>query len=230
MEESAEQPTRTQILCFLKTTGGSEAKAIAKACGPTTVAVRRHLLNLRAAGLIQAKTERRPKGRPTSVYSLTELGNAEFPRDYEGLAYDLISSLRALDGEAKVSRVFQRRRKDMTARYLPRMKGKNLEQRVREMATILTECGYMADMSPTGRGSFVLTEHNCAVPLVAKCFPVTCEEELCLIRDLVGAGVTRVCHVLAGDHQCSYLIQRPHAKGLRRTGLGLSAETHAVHA
>ena len=230
MGELAEQSTRTEILRFLKANGGAEAKAIAKACGPTTMAVRRHLLNLRVAGLIQAKTEWRPKGRPTTVYSLTASGDAEFPRDYEGIACDVLSSLRALDGELKVYQVFQRRRKDMTARYLPRMKGKNLEQRVREMATILTECGYMADVSPTGRGSFVLTEHNCAVPLVAKCFPVTCEEELCLIRDLVGADVTRVCHVLAGDHQCSYLIQRPHAKGLLRTGLGLSAETHAVHA
>lgn len=207
MVESPEQSTRGQILGFLKTNTGSEAKAIAQACGLTTMAVRRHLLNLRVAGLIQGKTEWRPKGRPTTVYSLTELGDAEFPRDYEGLAYDLISSLRVLDGEAKVNLVFQRRRKDMTARYLPRMKGKNLEQRVREMATILTECGYMADMLPTGRDSFVLTEHNCAVPRVAKCFPITCEEELCLIRDLVGADVTRVRHMLAGDHQCSYLIQ-----------------------
>jgi predicted ArsR family transcriptional regulator len=208
MVESPEQSTRGQIIRFLKTNGGAEPKAIAKACGPTTVAVRRHLLNLRAAGLIQAKTERRPKGRPTTVYSLTELGDAEFPRDYEGLACDVLSSLRVLDGEAKIFQVFRHRRKDMTARYLPRMKGKNLEQRVREVAAILTECGYMADASPTGRDSFLLTERNCAIPRVAKCFPITCEEELCLIRDLVGASVTRVSHMLAGDRTCGYLIQR----------------------
>ena len=208
MTELPEPSTKTQVLRILKTAGGSEAKAIAGACGLTTVAVRRHLLQFRAAGLIQVKTERRPKGRPTTVHSLTELGDAEFPRDYEGLACDVLSSLRALDGEAKICQVFRHRRKEMTARYLSRMKGKNLEQRVREVAVILTECGYMADVSPAGRGSFRVTEHNCALPRVAKCFPVTCEEELCLIRDLVGASVTRVSHVLAGDRQCSYLIQR----------------------
>lgn len=206
--ELREQSTKTEIVHLLKTTGGSEAKAIAGACGLTTVAVRRHLLQFRAAGLIQVKTERRPKGRPTTVHSLTALGDAEFPRDYEGLACDVLSSLRALDGEAKIYQVFRRRRKEMTARYLSRMKGKSLEQRVREVAAILTECGYMADVSPAGRGSFLLTEHNCALPRVAKCYPVTCEEELCLIRDLVGASVTRVSHVLAGDRRCSYLIQR----------------------
>ena len=208
MAESLERSTKTEILRLLKTNGSAEAKAIAEACGLTTMAVRRHLLNLRAAGLIQVKIERRPKGRPTTVHLLSELGDAEFPRDYEGLTYDLLSSLSALDGEAKIRQVFRHRRKEMTARYLPRMKGKGLEQRVREVAAILTECGYMAEVSSAGRGSFLVTEHNCALPRVAKCFPVTCEEELCLIRDLVGASVTRVSHVLAGDRQCSYLIQR----------------------
>ena len=207
MRELLEQSTKPEILRFLKTTGGSEAKAIAGACGLTTMAVRRHLLNLRAAGLLQVKTERRPKGRPTTVHSLTELGDAEFPRDYEGLACDVLSSLRALDGEAKICQVFRHRRKEMTACYLSRMKGKNLEQRVREVAAILTECGYMADVSPTGRGSFLLTEHNCALQRVAECFPVTCEEELCFIRELAGAEVTRVSHLLAGHYTCSYLIQ-----------------------
>ncbi|MEK7404610.1 MAG: HTH domain-containing protein [Acidobacteriota bacterium] len=207
MTES-EQSTKADILRFLKTKGAVDAKALAAACGLTTMAVRRHLLELRAAALIQVKTERRPKGRPTTLHSLTELGDAEFPRDYEGLTCDLLSSLRALDGEAKISQVFRHRRKEMAARCMPRMKSKSLEQRLREVAAILTECGYMAEVSKMGRGSFLLTEHNCALPRVAKRFPATCEEELCLIRDLVGANVTRVRHLLAGDRQCSYLIQR----------------------
>ena len=95
MAETAEESTKMQILRLLKTNGGLEAKAIAEACGLTTMAVRRHLLNLRAGGLIQMRTERRPKGRPTTVHSLTELGDAEFPRDYQGLACELLSSLHA---------------------------------------------------------------------------------------------------------------------------------------
>ncbi|MBI1786389.1 MAG: winged helix-turn-helix transcriptional regulator [Acidobacteria bacterium] len=207
------QSTKTEILRLLKVNGDAQAKAIAEACGLTTMAVRRHLLDLRAAGLIEVKTERRPKGRPTAVHSLSELGHAGFPRDYEGLAFDVLSSLRALDGEAKVRQVFRRRRRELTARYLPRMKGKGLEQRVREVAAILTEDGYMADVSPAGRDSFVLTERNCALPRVAECFPATCEEELSLIRDLAGASVKRVCHALAGDRHCSYLIRREGTRG-----------------
>ena len=212
--DMAGQSTRMQILRLLKTQGSLEAKGIAGACGLTTVAVRRHLFGLRAAGLIQVKTERRPRGRPTTVHSLSEAGDAGFPRDYEALAFDVLASLRALDGERKVLQVFRRRREEMKTRFLPRMKGKSLGQRVYEMASILTEGGYMADVSPAGRGRYLLTGHNCALPRVARSFPVACEEEICLIRDLVGASVSRVHHLLAGDFQCSYLIQPSrHAAG-----------------
>ena len=207
MAECEEQPTRRGILDFLKTNGASEARVIAESKGLTTMAVRRHLLNLRADGLIQGRIERRPKGRPTALYSLTESGDAEFPKDYAALACDLLSSLVSLNGEAKIKQVFRKRRANLKARYLPRMKGKNLEQRVCETAAILTESGYMADVRPAGSGVFRLTERNCAIPQVAKSFPAVCDEELCFIRDLVGAKVGRVNHMLAGACQCSYLIR-----------------------
>jgi hypothetical protein len=42
---------------------------------------------------------------------------------------------------------------------------------------------------------------------VAKCYPVACQEELCLIRELCGETVTRVSHLLAGDRHCSYFVE-----------------------
>ena len=216
MAEPHEQSTRREILHFIKRHGAAEPRVLAESCGLTTMAVRRHLLKLRAEGLIQPRTERRPKGRPATLYSLTELGDAEFPREYDRLAYDSLTCLKVLDGEAKVKRVFRQRRVGMTARYAPRMNGKNLEQRVRETAAILSECGYMAVVARSGPRAFLLTEHNCAIPRVAECFPVACEEELHLIRELVGAQVTRVSHRLAGDCHCSYLIRSPSATSASR--------------
>jgi predicted ArsR family transcriptional regulator len=199
------QSTRTAILNFLKINGSSEAKAMAAFCGLTTMAVRQHLLRLLADGLLQVRTERRPQGRPTHVYWLTELGDAQFPRDYAGLASDLLSTLAVLDGKAKIKEMFRKRRSEMMTRYRARVKGKDLEARVCETVSILTECGYMAKAVPSGSTEFLLTEHNCAIRDIAKCF---CEEELCFIRDVVGARVTRVKHLLAGDRHCSYLIER----------------------
>lgn len=202
-----EQSTRGEILRLLKARGDSEAKAIAECCGLTTMAVRRHLLKLHGDGFIQARTERRPKGRPTTLYSLTALGDAQFPRDYAGLASELLSSLELLDGRPKVEAVFRKRRSNLMGCYGHRVQGQKLEARVRETAGVLTECGYMAEVRASGGGRFLLIEHNCAIRDIARCYPVACQEELCLIRDLAGGKVTRVSHLLAGDRNCSYLIE-----------------------
>jgi predicted ArsR family transcriptional regulator len=194
-------------------------KAVANFCGLTAMAVRRHLLHLSADRLIQSKTERRPRGRPAKVYSLTEAGDAQFPRDYAGLVGEIFSSLQLLDGKAKIDAVFRKRRSNLKARYTERVQDLNLESRVRETAAILTECGFMAEAQPAGPGRFLLVERNCAIRDVARCYPVACHEELCLIRDLSGGSVTRVAHLLAGDAHCSYVIERKNRTraGGRRT-------------
>ena len=203
-----ERSTRAEILRLLKARGDSDAKAIAECFGLTTMAVRRHLLKLHGDGLIQARAERRPKGRPTTVYSLTPLGDAQFPRDYAGLASELLSSLEVLDGRAKVEAVFRKRRSNLIGLYGHRVRGQKPEARVRETAGILTECGYMAEVRAPGAGRFLLIEHNCAIRDVARCYPAACQEELCFIRALAGGKVTRVSHLLAGDRNCSYIIEQ----------------------
>ena len=110
MVEFQEQSTSAAILKFLKINGSSEVKAIAAFCGLTTMGVRRHLQKLLADGLLQIRTERRPQGRPTYVYSVTDLGDAQFPRDYAGLAAEVLSSVLLLDGKAKIKAVFRKQR------------------------------------------------------------------------------------------------------------------------
>ena len=155
------------------------------------------------------------------MHSLTDDGDGQFPRDYAGLAIDVLSSLVQLDGQEKVRQVFRKRRATMQARYRSRTKGKKFEERVHEVADVLTECGYMAEVESLGHGELLLTLCNCAIRDVAKRFPETCDEELCLIRSLADGKVTRVSHLLAGDRHCSYRIR---AKGLVKSNSGRQAE------
>ena len=204
--KSQEESTRKLILQFLKRQANADAKTIAKFCGLTTMAVGRHLLKLNSEGLIQTRWERRPRGRPAAVHALTEQGDGHFPRDYAGVATEVLASLVQLDGPAKVKQVFQQRRRTLEAGYRGRTKGKELGQRVRAVAAVLTECGYMAEVESKNPGEFLLTLGNCAIREVAKRFPEACNEELCLVRNLVNAKVTRVSHLLAGNRHCSYRI------------------------
>ena len=119
------------------------------------------------------------------------------------------SQASVLTGHRASSRpyLFRRRRRALEQRFRPRTDGKPFERRVRELAEVLTECGYMAEVEKAGR-EFLLTEHNCAIRNVAACFPEACEEELILIENLAGGEVSRVTHLLAGDSHCSYRIRR----------------------
>ena len=63
----------------------------------------------------------------------------------------------------------------MEAGYRGRTKGKGFEQRVREVAAVLTECGYMAEVESMNPDEFLLTLGNCAIREVAERFPEACE-------------------------------------------------------
>ena len=54
-----------------------------------------------------------------------------------------------------------------------------------------------------------MTEHNCAILSVAREFPHACSSEIEFIRALLpDATVERTTHMMAGDHSCSYEIER----------------------
>jgi predicted ArsR family transcriptional regulator len=211
--ESREESTRKAILKFLKRHGEADAKKIAEFCGLTTMAIGRHLLKLSSDGLIQTRWERRPRGRPATLYSLTEQGDAQFPRDYAALAIEVLSSM----VDEQVNQVFRKRHAATEVGYRQRTQGKNLGLQVRGLADMLTEGGYMAEVEPAGPNEFLVILCNCAIRDVAKRFPVACEEELCMIRNLVDGKVTRVTHLLAGDCNCSYRIC-PKARRQKSTG------------
>ncbi len=204
---SQEVSTRRSILEYLKKHGSAGARGIVEFRGLTSVAVGRHLLRLKADRLIETKSQRRSRGRPAALYSLTGHGDAQFPRDYAGIANDLLQCVAERDGPQKVRKLFRKRRGVLEQRFGPRTGGKPFERRVRALAEVLTECGYMAEVEKAGR-EFLLIKHNCAIRNVAQCFPEACEEELILIENLAGGQVSRVTHLLAGDPHCSYRIRR----------------------
>lgn len=200
-------PAEHRVLDHLKRAGRARAQAIARTLRVTPMAVRHHLAVLERAGLVQTTRQRRGVGRPVHLYSLTATAEAFFPKRYGDFARNLLRHLAAVDGEAKVARLFQRMKNEAVAGYAPRLAGKSLRARVAAVARLLTEAGYMADWKQVGPRTFQLTERNCAISCVAQECRYACESELALLQALLGAGVERQEHMLAGDPCCSYRIQ-----------------------
>jgi len=212
MKEPALTAAERRVLTHVKRVGPCEVKAVARSLRVTAMAVRHHLSVLEKAGLVKTALERRGVGRPHYVYSLSASADAFFPKEYGRLASDLIRSITELDGETKLSRIFEQTKQAEVARYSPRMAGKALRQRVAEMAKIMAEAGYMAEWKQLDHRTFQITEHNCAIFSVAQQCQHACVCELDVFRQLLHATVSRQEHIVAGDRCCRYIVQYQQAR------------------
>src|SRR5207253_8759385 len=104
-----------------------------------------------------------------------------------------------------VAEIFAGRMSQLYEQYSPRMTGKNLAERVQELAKIQEEAGYMARWEKAD-GGYLLKEQNCAIYRVACRFQDACQFEIELFRRLLEADLERVEHQVKGDLACTYFI------------------------
>ena len=87
---SADGPTRGQVARLILELGPSTAATLGSRLGLTPAAIRRHLDNLLAEGLIETRTARaygnRGRGRPAKVFVITDAGRSAFEHAYDDLA------------------------------------------------------------------------------------------------------------------------------------------------
>jgi predicted ArsR family transcriptional regulator len=203
---SALPETRQLMLRILKREGSAGADRLANEIGITLSGARQHLSALEQDGLIVHRLERTGPGRPRHWYELSATGDALFPRHYGALTTELLSYVQDEDPEM-VTRIFARRGQRRLEGALRRMNGRDFADRVRILAQVLDEDGYLADFRHDPDGSFVITEHNCAVLTVALRYQHACSSELdFLVRALPDAEVVRIAHRLNGAHVCAYRI------------------------
>ncbi|MCA9878906.1 MAG: helix-turn-helix domain-containing protein [Thermomicrobiales bacterium] len=201
--------TRRRILEQIKRGGEATAEAIASELGITLSGARQTLTALEREGLLTHTPERGGPGRPRHVYTLTPAGDALFPRTYAELTNELLEYVEDEDPEL-LERIFARRAERRLQRARERTVGLSFPERVRVVAHILDEDGYLADFTPRDDGAFVITEHNCAVLGVALRHGHACSSELDFLRAaLPEAAVTRIAHRINGGHVCAYLVS-PH--------------------
>lgn len=205
--ENAQNATRREILVLLKQSGGMTVEQMSQALGISAMGVRQHLSILERDGLVEMLKKRGGMGRPAHVYFLTNRGDeAAFPRRYDSLAMTILEALDEIDGEDKVEAIFRKRQEWMEQGLAPRMTGKPVAERVKELAESQQENGYMTEAGERPDGGYYLVEHNCTIARVSKKYPVACQLELELFRKLLGSDVERTQCIAEGDTRCTYLI------------------------
>ena len=210
-----ERKTRRAITKLLKTEGPSGAPQLAERLGLTPMAVRQHLYALQREGLVTAEERPVPIGRPAKFWRLTREADRLFPDAYAELSVALIDSVKDAFGDEGLERVLTSRCAQQRVDYAKRIKpGDSLQKKLQELAKVRTEEGYMAEIRPESKGSFLLIENHCPICAAANACQGFCATELDLFRSVLGPGVTvqRAEHIISGDHRCVYRV-RPQKDG-----------------
>jgi predicted ArsR family transcriptional regulator len=174
----------------------------------TAEAARQQVQKLMTAGLIAGRQEAASGvGRPRQNWILTEAGNARFPDTHAQLTVQLIGSVRQLFGEEGLERLITQREVETRAVYAQACSGKTLPERLKQLAAVRTEEGYMARVERDGK-DWLLIEDHCPICAAARTCQGFCRSELRLFQEIAGKGVTvtREQHLLADAGRCVYRV------------------------
>lgn len=200
---------RRAILVRLRQGGPASPDRLAADLGASRTGVLQQLRALEGAALVRHAAERHGVGRPRHLYDVTPEAQDLFPSNYDGLAASLLEAVETVGGDELLGRVFDARREAIADRTRTRMAERigpqgSLPDRVRELAVLQDELGYLAESVVVEDGTVRLVQHNCAIHRVAQDVPAACQAELDLFRELVGGDVQRETHIPSGDRCCTY--------------------------
>jgi predicted ArsR family transcriptional regulator len=202
---------RRAILIHLRQRGPATPDDLGDSLGLGRATVLHQLQALEAAGLVSRESVRHGVGRPRHRYDVTADAQGLLPENYDGLATGVIEAIETVGGRELIDRVFEARRCEARTRVASRLAERvpadaPLVDRVRELAVIQDEQGYLCEATLSPDGTIRLSEYNCAIHHVAAGQPTACAAELELFRDVLGTDVVRESHIMGGERCCSYRI------------------------
>lgn len=199
--------TQRRLLDRLKRGGPQGVAELADAVGLAAETVRGHLNALAGRGLVRRAGRRKQgRGRPEILYALTEEAEPLFPSEEGRLLRELTAWL-AREGHEDVLRAFFEARglqKGRAARE--RVRGLRGRRRLEEVAAILSEEGFMAELVDVEDGSAQLRLCHCPLKEMVAASRLPCEAEIAWVRDLLGEDLARRSWMPAGDRTCTYVV------------------------
>ncbi|MEQ9358228.1 MAG: iron-sulfur cluster biosynthesis transcriptional regulator SufR [Coleofasciculus chthonoplastes F3-SA18-01] len=208
--------TKQDILQYLLKQEQAIAHSLAEALEISPQAIRRHLKDLEAEGLIEYQSVSMGMGRPQHVYRLSKKGRDRFPNHYGEFAVSLLDTLEETVGRDQVSTILQKQWERKALEYRQLLGQGSLAERVAKLVELRQSEGYMAewypvessDASESTHNQFIFREHNCAISNVAESFPSVCGHELEMFAAILpDCQVERTHWINHGEHQCGYLIK-----------------------
>ena len=201
------QRTRRQILDSIKLSGPMSVDQLGELLEVMPVTVRAHVNVLERDRLLSGSEHRTGRaGRPSILYSLTDEAQDLFPKDYDGLASNILDNVRKLHGDRSVIQVIERIGEEMAEANAHKIGARDLAGKVEQASRVMNQNGSLATWEKQG-DKYVLTAHNCPYLHVAEHSPGICGMETAFLRKALSAEVTLESSVINGAHDCKFFIQ-----------------------
>lgn len=199
------QGTREQILDIVIRKRDVRVEELAEELGITSAAVRRHLDNLRADGMVDVRSVRQATGRPYYAFHPTERAMEQSAPAYSDLLERMLLGLGArkeLLGPiiASVAESLASRHRDQLS------PDGSPEERVEELTALLKGEGILDSWHQEQDGIHLV---NCTCPYrkAAAISSLPCDADRKAIELLLGLDVEQLNRIVDGSPVCEYLVR-----------------------
>lgn len=203
--------TQSQLVQRLKARGPQSIKILAAQLELTTMGVRQHLAQLLAQGYVKhAQLSHQTRGRPVTLWKLTQRGHELFADAHATLAVTFIEEATRRVGLGEIAQWIASTGDLALARYQSQLPdpAEDLNATLEALCVQRSAEGFMAELRLTPSG-WLLIENHCPLAAAAKACAAFCADELHLFKALLAphAQVERGDHLLSGSRRCAYRIQ-----------------------
>lgn len=199
------QGTRDRILEYVCEHRGVRAEELAEEFGITVAAVRRHLDNLRADGLVDVRAVRQATGRPYHAYFPTEKATQSVPPAYADLLERMLRSLGERDDV--IATVMTSVAESLASKHRDEIADSAAtEEMIEQVTASLRKEGILEAWRAEADG-FHLVNSLCPYHRAAEISTLPCESDRKAIELLLGLDVEQLNRIVDGAPLCEYLVR-----------------------
>ncbi|HEV2762948.1 MAG TPA: ArsR family transcriptional regulator [Pyrinomonadaceae bacterium] len=191
LDERFFDSTRGRIVSLLRGGSGTVSE-LASRLELTDNAVRAHLLSLERDGLVRQSGVQRGPRKPHFSYELTAEADRLFPKAYDALLVQLLTSLKGRLPPAALEDVLREVGRSLAARHSTGQTHADLEERLQNALAVLKAIGGSPSLDRES-GRLVIRSNGCPLSAAVVEHPEVCELAESLVAEILGLPVRERC-------------------------------------